>query len=228
MPAVTTDQGIALPVGTDLADVVAAMINQTVGVESRLNLRYANVADRLARHPVGIAGERSFLLAETRGDAHDGTNWISAAHQNYFARRRRTADATPIVNNTLVNDAVLVATLETNARFNFGGIIFYDASTVADFKLAFTWPAGVTARWGMTARNVATNTNYDPQSTTVSGTALTAGGNAVGTVTFVQYEGYLVTTGTGGNLQTQYAQNTTEATNMTVRAGSNLWVMREA
>lgn len=227
----TTDQQISIPQGTDLANVVATLINTVADLERRLNLAYANTADRTARHPVGIEGECSDLAAESWADSFDGANWISRTARGYRAMRYRTTDAAAINNSVaLVNDAVLVAPIEAAGVFVFGGQIFYDASTIADLKLAFTWPGVGTTRWGGMGRASGTNTNIDAPCVIASGGTLAFGalGAGAGSTTFVQFSGILANTGVAGNLQTQYAQNTLDPSNLVVRAGSNLWVMRIA
>lgn len=223
MSTVTPDQGIIIPVGTDIADNPQAFVDMIAGVESRLVLRYTNLANRTALHPVGVEGQISDLAAENRMDAFDGLAWMSQAQRGLYARRMRTTNAAAIVNNTLVNDAVLVVPLDVTGTFRFYGRIYYDASTVADFKLAFTWPAVTASKWGLMGRDATTATNITAAVATASGTAVAAGGNGVGTNTFVDFDGYITTSATG-NLQAQYAQNTTEATNMTVQSGSWLQV----
>jgi hypothetical protein len=224
---VTPDQGIVIPIGTDGADNPQAFIDMIAGVESRLVLRYTDLANRTALHTAPVENQITALAAENRMDAYDGTGYISLAARALYARRMRTTDAVPIVNNTLASDAVLTVPLDVTGTFRFYGRIYYDASTVADFKLAFTFPAVAAsgAKWGLIGRDAATATNITAAVATASGTAIPAGGNAVGTATFADFDGFLITTATG-NLVTQYAQNTTEATNMTVRFGSWLEVIK--
>lgn len=230
MSTTTPDQGITRPVGGDLADVVAAMLNELTQLESRLALRYTTFADRAARHPVAVEGELADLATENRRDAYDGANWVSATARGYYARKRRTTNAAAINASTvLVADATLTVALgEANGTYAFGGRIWYDGSTAGDFKLAFTWPAATTlSKWGFLVGNATTATSVDRLVSTASGTALAAAGLGVGTNTFVDFEGVITLGATTGNLQAQYAQNTSDATNLTIQAGSNLWVMRE-
>lgn len=232
MPADTPDQQITLPVGADLADVVAAMANAIADIQTRLNLRYVDTADRTLRHAVGIEGERSDLATEGWGDAFDGTNWISATARGYRAMKVRTSNAAAInsgtTGTTLVNDTTLVAPVEANGDFIFGGELFYDSPTAADMKMAFTWPgAPASVRWGAIGRNITTTSSLEMPVNTVSGTASPFAGMGVGTPTWVKFAGYLRNVaGTAGNLQLQYAQNTADVGNFTVYAGSKLWVLR--
>jgi hypothetical protein len=227
MSTVTTDQGIVIPIGTDGADNPQAFIDMIAGVESRLVLRYTDLANRAALHTAPVEGQITDLATEGRMDAYDGATYVSLATRALYARRMRTTDAVAIVNNTLVSDATLTVPLDVTGLFRFYGRIYYDASIVADFKLAFTWPAVAAngAKWGLMGRDAGTATNITAAVATASGTAIPAGGNAVGTATFVDFDGFINTTATG-NLVAQYAQNTTEATNMTVRFGSWLEVVK--
>lgn len=227
MSTVTTDQGIVIPIGTDGADNPQAFIDMIAGVESRLVLRYTSLANRAALHTAPVEGQITDLAAENRMDAYDGAAYVSLATRALYARRMRTTNAAAIVNNTLVSDATLTVPLDVTGTFRFYGRIYYDASTVADFKLAFTFPAVAAngAKWGLMGRDATTATNITAAVATASGTAIAAGGNGVGTSTFVDFDGFINTTATG-SLVAQYAQNTTEATNMTVQFGSWLEVIK--
>lgn len=231
MATPTPDQGIPVPQGTDLASVVAAMQNAIAAIETRLNLRYANAADRTARHPGGIEGESSDLAAENWADSFDGAAWISRTARGYRGMKILNADATAINSGTtgiaLVNDPTLFVPLEATGSFAFGGFLFYDSPTAADMKMAFTWPGAPTAsRWGATGRDIATVTNVAQSVIIASGTSAAFGGLGVGTPAWVQFEGYIRNTGAAGNLQLQYAQQVADAGNFTVRAGSRLWVLK--
>lgn len=228
MPANTPNQQITLPVGTDPADAPTGFSDQTADIETRLVQRFVNLADRTARNPAPNEGEVSVLAAENRADIYNGAQWrslaVRAAHTCLF----RAVDAAPINFSTvLVNDGTLLATLDEVGTYKFFGRVYYDASTISDFKLAFTWPAATLAIWGVQARDVTTTTNFQAFTAAASGTAIPAGAVGVGTVTFVDYSGFLTVTATG-TLQMQYAQNVADATNLTVRAGSDLTVVKVA
>lgn len=228
MPADTPDQQITLPVGADLAAVVAMMQSMIADVETRLGLRYASDADRTARHAVGTAGESSDLLAEARADSFDGTGWISRTVRGLYAHKQYNVDKAPINNNAvLANDAVLVVPIGAAGEFVFGGEIFYEATIVADMQMAFTWPGAPTkSRWGGIGRQPTTATNIEASVQTVSGTKLAFGGNGVGAPSIVTFVGFIKDTGVAGNLTTQFAQNTAEVSNLNIYAGSRLWIMK--
>jgi hypothetical protein len=230
MPTPTPDQGITRPVGADLAAVVTAMQNAIADLETRLNLRYTSVADRTARHPVGVEGESSDVAAENWADSFDGAAWISRTARGYRAMKILNADATAINSGTtgiaLVNDPTLFSPLEAAGSFAFGGLLFYDTPAAARMKLAFTWPGAPSAsRWGAQGRDI-TTTQIAQSVIIASGTAGVFGGLGVGVPAWVHFEGYIRNTGAAGNLQLQYAQSVADAGNFTVRAGSRLWVLK--
>lgn len=59
--ALTTNQGLELPDGTDNANVPLSMTQYNAGVENRLVQRYLSIADRTARNPLPNEGELSYL-----------------------------------------------------------------------------------------------------------------------------------------------------------------------
>lgn len=135
--------------------------------------------------------------------------------------------STQSVNNstTLVNDTQLVTpSLLPNSVWLVEGVIFYDASTAGDFKLAWTAPSGATLTWsgmgGGTGASSAPVNMGDQQRTLAS--AASYGGVGVGTIVDVIVRGVLTISSTAGPLQMQFAQNTADATNCTVDVGSFL------
>lgn len=230
MSTVTPDQGIVIPVGGDAANNPTAFTNMIAGVEARLVLRYTNLANRTALHTSPVENDVTALAAEDRIDAYDGASYVSLTARGRYARRMRTTNATPIISNTtLQNDAVLLVTLDVTGTFSFRGRLYYDGSTAGDAKMALTVPtfSANGFKWGLLGRNAATQTNIDAITATVSGTALSAGGSGVGTETFFDYEGFITTTATG-TMQVSYAQATSDATNLTIRLGSFLEVIKES
>jgi len=62
MPANSPDQGVPLPLSTDLRDTFpGAMAAYNGVIEPRVNLRYSSAADRTTRHTTVVDGEESFL-----------------------------------------------------------------------------------------------------------------------------------------------------------------------
>lgn len=229
MPTNTSNQGIQLPVGADTADGPVAFTNQTAGVEGRLVMRFASIADRTARVPVPIEGQVSHLADVDRIEVYDGTNWISLYTRSRYAFVRKSVNESLNTNTVLQNDDVLFAPLPTAGIFGFALDIFYDGPDAGDIKFAFTAPAGATGIYAAhaisTAGAAAVGTGQFGGTTTFPNT-LICGTTGTGTPLLAIIKGEITMGGTAGNLQLQWAQNTSDATNTTVRARSRMEVWR--
>ena len=142
---------------------------------------------------------------------------------------RKTANQT--VNNSaaLVNDTHLLASTLANTDYAFEVNLFYTSGVTPDLKVALTWPTGATCSW-MAVGFLSTGINYEIDLTTstyqgASGTAQAYSGSASPTVT-MQIKGILRVAATAGNLQFQFAQNTANASNTTVKQDSWMRIER--
>src|SRR5687768_12551976 len=186
----TPDQQITIPVGTDIADNPLAFVNQTADIETRLVLKYTNAADRAVRHTAPIEGDLTGLATENRYDVYNGAAYVSLYTRSFHGFARRTVDGsagTGQVNNStaLVNDPLIVVAVDTGATYEWEATIFYDSSTTADIKFAWTTPTFSSMRWTCTALATTATTNEgDVKIATqvASGTSLSFGGIGVATV----------------------------------------------
>lgn len=78
--ALTTNQGLILPDGTDNANVPLTFTDFVTtagsGMENRLVQRYLSSADRTARNPVPNEGELSYLADTNIYESYTGTSWV--------------------------------------------------------------------------------------------------------------------------------------------------------
>lgn len=229
MPTTTTDQGLSLPVDADVADNPVAFSNFVAGVEPRLVRLYTDEADRTARQLVVAENELSGLATENRVEVYDGTANISLRARSIHTTARVTVDQTLTASTTVLQNVTnMLAVLPgiNGAIFQWTARIFYDASTAADIKFAYTIPAGATMRWGLNSLGTG-GTNPSPyQTATASAAALASGGLGVGTVLYAIIEGEVTMGATPGNLQLQAAQNTADASVTLVVARSLMEVWR--
>ena len=230
MPAITPDQGLSLPIGADFADNPVTFNNFVAGVEPRLVRLYTDTADRTARQLVVAENELSGLATENRVEVYNGTANISLHTRALFLSTRVAADQVLTASSTVLQNVTnMAATLPgtAGAIFRWRSHIFYDATTTADIKFAYTIPAGATMRWGLNGLG-AGGTN--PIYTTISGsgTAISVGALGIGTVLVALIEGEVTMAATGGALQLQAAQNTSDASVTTVFARSCMEVWRTA
>lgn len=233
MPTNTSDQQLTIPIGTDAADAPQAFIDYSADVEPRLVLKYTNEADRTARHTAPTEGDLTGLGTENRYDVYNGAAYVSlAARIDHFLARRTTDGVVGngAVNNStaLVSDTSLAGSLDTGATYLWESLIFYDSSTTADIKFAFTTPTFSAMRWSLVGlATTAAGAEGDMRAATVnvSGTSAQVGGIGVGTIITAKIEGYIVTTA-AGTLQFQFAQQNLDATQTTIRTGSYLRAWR--
>lgn len=226
MPALTPDQGLSLPISVDAANNPTAFNNFVAGVEPRLVRMYVDEADRTARMVVLPENAISTLANENRIEVWNTANHVSLYRRSMFMHLRLSADVglTPS-SAVLQNVAGMVVVLPTAGIFRWRSTLFYDASTTADIKFAYTMPAGASMRWGVIGQATSGGTMVT-STTTVSGTAIALGALGVGTFAMASIEGDITMGGTGGNLQLQAAQNTGDATAINIGARSYMEVWR--
>jgi hypothetical protein len=136
---------------------------------------------------------------------------------------RLTANSTAVNNSTtLVNVTGLSVPVAANAVYYVTGLIFYSTPTAADIKFAFTTPASSSGRWQLLGFNTGGTTVFNSVHSGTS--AWTATNTATGGLDATEFAarpvGLLVTAGTAGTLQAQFAQNTATATDSTINAHS--------
>jgi hypothetical protein len=216
MPTNTTNQQITIPIGTDSADAPQGFIDQTSDIETRLVQRYTNLADRTARNPVPVQGELSILDTSTWYDRYTGAKWIPVTPIQVY----KTASQNIINSIALTNDAQLLIPLPAaNTSYAVEAVIYYVASTTGDIKFSFTMPAAATAT--LAGLVLATTAAGGTGDITVGAIALpgvgviSAGGAGVGAAVVARLEATVLTAGTTGNLQLQWAQNALDAVNAT-------------
>ncbi|MFM9796515.1 hypothetical protein [Streptomyces turgidiscabies] len=145
----------------------------------------------------------------------------------------KTATESVTSSTTLQNDDQLAVPVEANATYEVALLLLHDsdATVAGDIKVAWTGPAGATMNWGVHGANTSAGsstgvTSVNMQTRTIVEFASFGGGDSTGTVALVF--GTLVTAGTAGTLQLQWAQETSNAVATNVRAGSRLTLTRTA
>lgn len=136
----------------------------------------------------------------------------------------KPSDQTLNNSTTLTNDTALLFAMDANSTYLFEGIVTYSSSTVADFQLDFTVPSGASGRRTMNYIS-STSSSCFSASLNFNGGTITASATGIGgtgATCDVPIKGYITTTGTAGNFQVLWAQNTGEATDTKVLAGSYL------
>jgi hypothetical protein len=148
----------------------------------------------------------------------------------------KTADETVTSSTTLQNDDHLILSVVANAVYTFTLDLYMQESTdfAGDFKMSFTCPTGATFDMhgaGAHATSLTAGTSSDGEWIGKLATASAAAtlGFGVGTgLTAARVYGRLVMSSTAGNFQLQWAQNVSDGTGTTLKAGSIMTMTRVA
>lgn len=149
----------------------------------------------------------------------------------------KTADETVTSSTTLQNDDHLVLPVAANAVYMFALDLYtIDAADfVGDFKMSFTCPTGATFDMhgsGAHITDLASGTSSNGEwlaklaCTSASANLVFGVGNT--SVTGIRVHGRLVMGSTGGSFQLQWAQNASDTSGTTLKAGSYMTLTRVA
>jgi len=132
----------------------------------------------------------------------------------------KTANQTVTGSTTLVDDTDLKFFLDAVEKVHFQLFLIHVGNATADIKLSFSIPSGSVIRWGSTG-----GIRVDEEDTIVADALTVAGATAVafgGSTSrrIINVSGYVRTVGTGGLLQLQWAQNTSDAVNTIVEGST--------
>lgn len=148
---------------------------------------------------------------------------------------RKTADESVTSSTTLQSDNELVLAVSASATYFFRAWIMATDATDAngDIKFAFTFPAGATCHFSgkgphsLLASGAFGDGEYIARNTATSGSTVATYGLTT-SVIGIEITGLLIVSGTAGNLQLQWAQNSSDANATTVQAGSFMTLERIA
>lgn len=140
---------------------------------------------------------------------------------------RKVADESVTASTTMQDDDALLVQVEANRVYEFDALIGYVGNTAGDVKVGFTFPAGASCYWagqggsdGDSGYGGVGASRHSASFGDASGTATAFTGST--TALAILVKGMLVVGGTPGVLRLQWAQNTSNATATTVKAGSFL------
>lgn len=147
---------------------------------------------------------------------------------------QKTADESVTSSTTLQNDNHLLVSVLTSAQYEIIVRLAVNGGASGDFKMAWTMPAGVTGQRFSAGPAVSSATSTADTTVRASGltssftTEINYGVFSTGQLSFIEETLYVVTAGTAGTVQLQWAQNASSATATTVVAGSYITVRRTA
>jgi len=122
-----------------------------------------------------------------------------------------------INNSTAFQTTTITHTVEADEDWAFQIYLLYNSGSTPDLKLEWSGiPSGMSGNW--TGIGYQANGTLDIQSKTSLGGDITCGGQSA-VFGFALY-GVMITGGTGGTLQLDFAQNTANASDSTIEVGS--------
>ena len=144
---------------------------------------------------------------------------------------RKSSDQSVTSSTTLVNDSELFLPMVTNASYFYTGWMLYTGgSNTPDLKLNYFIPTGATilrSDWGHDAGTVSVTSSIDVSVLANTDRSLGAG-SAATVIRSIYSQGEIITAGTAGNFQVRFAQNTSDAAAITMKAGSRIMLTRYA
>jgi hypothetical protein len=163
------------------------------------------------------------LVTKAIMDPHIRDNFL-AVGPHLIARK--TSDQALTSNTTLTDVTTMGLTVGVSEIWQVLFSVIYTAGTAGDLKLAMTFPAGgtngVSAMW-MNSGGTAGVRTFE-----TSGGATDLQGLGATITECVPIQGIYTNGGTGGTLQLQFAQNTSDGTATTIRANSTVWAVKLA
>jgi hypothetical protein len=213
--AVTAGTGIS---GGGTSGAVTITNSMATTIDAKGDLIGGTGADAFARIAVGTNGQ--VLTADSA--AATGLAWATPATAPTIKSVRKSSDQTVTSSTTLVNDSQLKFAVAANETYIFEAWLYtYAADGTPDIKVTFTGPSGSTVLWS--SSQVIFNAGGATTLTVVSPGGTSADLFVDANLRAIQLYGSVLNGATAGDLQFQFAQNTSSANGTSVKAGSYIY-----
>jgi hypothetical protein len=145
----------------------------------------------------------------------------------------KATDETRTSTTAVSNDTHLFASLEANSVYRFTGMLLFDGPEAADAKISFTAPSGATGGWSPVAGTLGTTTPDGSAQLKMAGRrfgaevdvgVMASSATLAGLIALPH--GFVATGATAGTLRLQWAQSSSNATAVSLKAGSTLEVVK--
>lgn len=220
---------VVLPEGDDAAAGTAS--RRTLGLTGSKAMPGTATLDQVAAPAADVPFGTHKITGLGNGSAAQdaaafGQIPVAGTVGGYTKIVRRSGTSSAKQNNTLANDDTLLWAVAANSVWFFEAFLTMTAaSATMDVKFGWSLPAGATMVWG----GLGTATGGGWQILGTAGTVLAAStesttpnfGSAASAFT-LQLNGWVINSSTAGTANLQWAQNTTEAANLTMNINSLL------
>jgi hypothetical protein len=212
---VTAGTGIS---GGGTSGTVTVTNSMATAIDAKGDLVPGTGADTFARLAVGANG--TVLTADST--AATGLAWATPSAGATIKSVRKSSDQTVTSSTTLVNDNQLKFAAAANETYIFEAWLYtYAADATPDIKVTFTSPAASTLFWS--SSQVIFLANGSTTLTVVAPSATVGDFFVDSNLRVVQLFGTVANGANAGDIQLQWAQNTSSANGTTVRAGSYIY-----
>ncbi len=221
----TTYLGLTYPALSNAPNVPQDMQTLASGVDSKL---VGVITCTSGTRPTVRDGAVIFETDTKRYMAYSSaaTAWVCiGSNEVLFARK--TADQSVTSSTTLTNDNHLAVSVQANAVYDLRLLITYDGSTSGDLKIQFNVPASAVLVGQAHAPVSTAASQQDYQDFSISA-GITINYGVLGATTVGSLSGTLVTSGTAGTVQLQWAQLTSNGTATRILTNSTLRLIRVA
>jgi hypothetical protein len=216
--AVTAGTGIS---GGGTSGAVTITNSMATTITTKGDLIVGTGSSAFVRQGVGTDGQ---VLTADSAQA-DGVIWSTPATGVTVKTVRKSADQSVTSSTTLVNDTHLKFAVAANETYIFQVWLYtYAADGTPDIKLTCAGPSGSTVLWS--SSQVIYLSDGTPTLTTVQTSGATGGASSLfvdANNRAIMLYGTIANGGTAGDLQFQWAQNTSSANSTTIKAGSSIF-----
>lgn len=159
-------------------------------------------------------GQLVYTMDNNKLYLHTGSGTYVQLYPNTILFARKTSNET--VNNSAVlqNDNELAVPVVANIVYKMFLRLIVNTGTTPDFKMLFTFPAGLTMSLHNTESTIPLSVPYDQ--------TVTAAMSGTGSDMIILVEGIVLVSSTAGTLQLQWAQNTQTVSDTIVKINSSL------
>jgi hypothetical protein len=214
--AVTAGTGIS---GGGTSGAVTITNSMATAIDAKGDLVVGTGADAFSRLAVGATN--GMVLTVDSAEA-TGLKYAVPTAPPTIKTVRKSSDQTVTSSTTLVNDSQLKFAVAASETYIFQAWLYtYAADGTPDIKVTFTGPAGSTVFWS--SSQVIFNAGGSTTLTVVAPGATTADLFVDSNLRAIQLYGTILNGGTAGDLQFQFAQNTSSANGTSVKAGSSIF-----
>ena len=214
--AVTAGIGIS---GGGTSGAVTITNSMATAIDAKGDLVVGTGADAFSRLAVGATN--GMVLTVDSAEA-TGLKYATPTTPPTIKTVRKSSDQTVTSSTTLVNDSQLLFAVAANETYIFQAWLYtYAADGTPDIKVTFTGPAGSTVLWS--SSQVIFNAAAATTLTVVAPGGTTGDLFVDSNLRAIQLYGTILNSGTAGNLQFQFAQNTSSANGTSVKAGSSIF-----